>query len=121
MTRQSDTLFINALTVPCVIGVFENERKKKQPVVISCELTVDTRKAGETDDINDTVSYHDIANDIYEVVSKSQCQLLEKLAQIVADICLKNKKVKRVIVLIEKPQALEHAKSSAIKIIRANE
>jgi D-erythro-7,8-dihydroneopterin triphosphate epimerase len=122
MTQQ-DTLFINELTVPCIIGIYESERKIKQPVVISCELSVDTQKAGQTDDITDTVNYHDIAGDIYEAVGNSQFRLLEKLAQMIADICLKNNKVKRVTVRIEKPQALKqaHAKSAAIEIIREHE
>jgi FolB domain-containing protein len=118
MTQQLDKLFINALTVPCIIGVYAHERKRKQPVVITCELSVDTLKAGQTDDINDTVSYHDIANIIYEGVSKSQFQLLEKLAQSVAALCLKNKKVKQVKVRIEKPKVLKRAHTAAIEIIR---
>jgi D-erythro-7,8-dihydroneopterin triphosphate epimerase len=121
MTQQLDKLFINDLTIPCIIGVFPNERKKIQNVIISVQLSVDTQKAGKTDALNDTVSYHTIATDIYEVVSKSQSQLLEKLAQIVATLCLKDRRVKQVKVRIEKPQALMHAKSSAIEIVRENE
>ncbi|HVA97192.1 MAG TPA: dihydroneopterin aldolase [Candidatus Acidoferrales bacterium] len=121
MTQQLDTLFINDLPVSCIIGIFENERKEKQPVIINIALSVDTRKAGQTDDINDTVSYYDVANEVYKMVEKSQFELLEKLGQAVADICLKDKRVKLVTVHIEKPQALPLAKSSAIEITRQNE
>ena len=119
--KNLDTLYINDLTLPCIIGVFEHERKDKQLVVINIALSVDTKKAGETDDLKDTVSYHDIAHEVAAMVSESQYYLLEKLAQAVADVCLKDKRVKQVKVHIEKPKALRLAKSSAIEIIRYNE
>src|SRR6266700_6705253 len=112
MTKQLDTLFINELTVPCIIGVFENERKKKQKVTISIALSVDTQKAGTTDDINDTVSYYDITKDVVALVRKSHYYLLEKLAQAVADVCLKDTRISLVKVWIEKPKALQFANSS---------
>jgi len=121
MTHQTDTLFINELVVPCIIGVFDQERKEKQNVIISIALSVDTQKAGQTDDIKDTVSYHDIAQEITTMVEVSHYYLLEKLAQAVADICLKNKRVEKVTVHIAKPNALKIAKSSAIEIIRYND
>lgn len=121
MKQSPDKLSINELLVPCIIGVFENERKEKQNVSISLELSVDTHKAGQTDNISDTVSYHDIANDVYRLVSESHFQLLEKLAQTVADFCLKDKRIQQVVVHIQKPQALKHAKSAAITITRTNE
>src|SRR6266567_715449 len=121
MNKQLDTIFINDLTIPCVIGVFEHERKDKQLVIINLALSVDVKKAGETDDLNDTVSYQNIAHEVADMVSNSQFYLIEKLAQAIADICLKDKRVKQAKVHIEKPKAVKLAKSSAIEIIRNNE
>lgn len=119
--KNLDTLFINDLTIPCIIGVFKHERNEKQIVIINIALSVDTKKAGESDNINDTVSYHEIAQEVTEMVSDSQFSLLEKLAQEIAAICLKDKRVRQVKVHIEKPKALKLAKSSAIEIIRTRE
>lgn len=116
-----DTLFINDLTIPCIIGVYEHERKEKQLVIITIALSVDTRIPGKTDDLKDTVSYQKIAHEVENMVSNSQYQLLERLAQAVADICLNDKRIKQVKVRIEKPKAVKLAKSSAIEIIRYNE
>ena len=121
MTQTLDTLFINELIVPCIIGVFESERKEKQLVSITIALSVDTKTAGKTDDLTDTVSYHEIAHEVANMVSNSQFYLLEKLAQAIADICLKDKRVKQVKVHVEKPKAVKIAKSAAIEIIRYNE
>jgi len=119
--KQLDTLYINDLKVPCIIGVFAQERKKKQPIIINLALSVDTRKAAKTDDLKDTVDYHHLYNEIANTVSQSTYQLLETLAQTIADICLKNKKVKQVTVRLEKPHAVKIGKSSGIEIIRNNE
>ena len=121
MKKQFDTIYINELRISCIVGVFSHERKKKQPLIISVALTVDTKKAGKTDTIADTVSYHELTNEIIYVIEQSSYQLIEKVAQIVADICLKDKRVKQVLVQVEKPHALKQAKSSAIEIIRTNE
>lgn len=119
--KHTDTLYINDLIVPCIIGVFDHERKNKQNVIINVALTVNTQKAGQTDDITDTVSYHDLSVEIIETVSISSYKLIEKLAQVIADICLKDKRVQQVTVHVEKPKALALAKSSAIEITRTNE
>jgi D-erythro-7,8-dihydroneopterin triphosphate epimerase len=116
--KQLDTLYINDLVLPCLIGVFENERKEKQQIIINVALGVDTQKAGKSDDLKDTVNYHDISLKIIELVEKSQFYLLEKLAQEIANICLRNKLVKQVTIRVEKPKAVKLAKSSAIEITR---
>jgi len=121
MKQTQDKIIINGLVVSCLIGVREHEQQEKQNVIITIKLSVDTQKAGETDELEDTVSYSDIAREVTEMVENSHFQLLEKLAQAVADVCLKNRKVKKVKVLIEKPQAIAHAESAAIKITRENE
>lgn len=121
MTQPLDTILINDLTIPCIIGVMESERKEKQPVKITIALSLDTRKAAHSDAIRDTVSYHDLASEIGEKVSSSSFYLLEKLAQFVAAICLKDKRVKLVRVIVEKPKAIKLAGSAAIEIVRNNE
>lgn len=120
MKQKLDTLFINDLTIPCIIGVYENERQEKQNVIINLALSLDTKKAGKTDDVNDTVNYHDLALQVAEMVSNSHFFLLEKLAQAIADVCFRYKKVEQVTVRIEKPKAVKTAKSSAIEITRYN-
>ncbi|MBI5122531.1 dihydroneopterin aldolase [Candidatus Roizmanbacteria bacterium] len=119
--KKLDTIYINDLVVSCIIGIFEDERIKKQPVIINIALSVDTRKAAVSDNLNDTVSYHDIYLEINELVGKSKFFLIEKLAQEIATLCLKDKRVKQVVVHIEKPNAVKLGKSSAIEITRSNE
>jgi FolB domain-containing protein len=116
-----DKIFINDLTLACIIGVFDHERQIKQNIIINIELHLDLYKAGNSDDINDTVSYHDIVLAITEKVETSKFHLLEALAEEIAKICLTDKRIKHAHIKIEKPKAIPNAKSSAVEIVRKNE
>ncbi len=119
---MTDTLFINDITIRCILGISEAERSQKQPVIINIALSLDTSKAAKTDAITDTVNYHDLCVSIVGLVASSSFYLLETLAQSIATLCLKDTRIKQVKVHVEKPNALKGlARSSGIEIIRKNE
>ncbi len=113
-----DKIFIRELALRCIIGIYPEERREKQDVVINVEMHSDLRKAGRSDDLNDTVDYKAIKKAILALVEKSSFQLIESLAERIADIALGDGKVKRVVVGIDKPGALRFAKASAVEITR---
>lgn len=118
--KQLDTIYINDLQLPCLIGAFEQERHSKQMIIINVELSVDLTKPAITDNIQDTVNYSNIASQIVDVVEKSKFYLLEGLAGAIAKTCLQNKRIKQVKVHIEKPKAIKLGRSSAVAIIRSH-
>jgi D-erythro-7,8-dihydroneopterin triphosphate epimerase len=75
-------------------------------------------KAGRTDRLQDAVDYKRIKNAALEYVEGSQHQLLEALAQGVADTCLAQKGVKAASITVDKPGALRFARSVAVEIRR---
>jgi FolB domain-containing protein len=111
-------IFIKDLRLECKIGVTEIERQKKQPVIINVTMWVDVSRAGETDDINQTVNYEDIYLQIIKLVEEGSFRLLELLAEEITRICLQNILVQKVEVRVEKPKALELAASAGIEIVR---
>lgn len=113
-----DKIFIRDLALRCIIGIYPEERREKQDVVINVEMHADLRKAGRSDDLNDTVDYKSIKKAILKLVEKSGFQLIESLAENIADIALADDKVQTVIVTIDKPGALRFAKASAVQITR---
>ena len=113
-----DKIFIRDLALRCIIGIYPEERREKQDVVINVEMHTDLRKAGRSDDLNDTVDYKSIKKAILKLVECSGFQLIESLAENIADIALVDGKVKQVIVTIDKPGALRFAKASAVQITR---
>ncbi len=113
-----DKIFIRDLALRCIIGIYPEERREKQDIVINIEMQCDLRKAGRSDDLNDTVDYKAIKKAILKLVEESRFQLIESLAENIADITLADEKVQQVTVAIDKPGALRFAKSSAVEIIR---
>jgi FolB domain-containing protein len=113
-----DKMSIRDIKLKCIIGTRPIERKRKQWVVINVALDCDLRKAGRTDRLEDTVNYKQIKDRIAELVEKSRFFLLEKMADRVADICLKVPGVKAVTVTVDKPGALTKARSAAVEIRR---
>lgn len=113
-----DKIFIRDLALRCIIGIYPEERREKQDIVINVEMHTDLRKAGRSDDLKDTVDYKSIKKAILKLVEGSAFQLIESLAERIADIALANDKVEQVIVAIDKPGALRFAKASAVEITR---
>jgi len=113
-----DKIFIRELALRCIIGIYPEERREKQDIVINVEMHCDLRKAGRSDDLNDTVDYKAIKKAILKLVEESGFQLIESLAENIADIALADEKVQHVTVTIDKPGALRFAKSSAVEITR---
>jgi len=117
-TIGMDSIFIKDLLVRAIIGINDDEREKKQDVLINVVLWTDLEKAGRTDDLEDTVNYRSIKKRIYRLVESSQYKLVEALAGAVADVCFEDAKVCRVRVAIEKPGALRFARSVGVEITR---
>lgn len=114
-----DRIFIRDLALRCIIGIYPEERREKQDIVINVEIHCDLRAAGRSDDLNDTVDYKAIKKAILKLVEESRFLLIESLAENISDIALANDKVQQVVVTIDKPGALRFAKSSAVEITRS--
>lgn len=113
-----DRILIKDLLLRCIIGINQEERREKQDVVINITLFTDLRLSGKTDRFEDTVDYRAIKKKIIGAAENSNFLLIEALAQHVADMCLKDSRVNRVIVSVEKPGALRFARSVAVEIER---
>jgi len=114
----NDKIYIRDLALRCIIGVNQDERAMKQDVVINVILFTDTRKAGQTDDLEDTVDYRTVKKTILSLVENSGFLLIEKLAEEIAKVCLDDSKVQKVNVTIDKPGALRYTRSVAVEIVR---
>lgn len=101
-----DKIVIKDLEIFAYHGVLPEERIKGQTFFLSTELFVDLRDAGITDDLDKTVNYAIVCEDIYQVMTKDKYQLIEAVAENVAEtILLKYEPVKAVRVMVSKPEA----------------
>ena len=115
---MTDRILISDLSVRCIIGVNEDERREKQDVLINLAITADLSKAGKSDRFEDTVDYRAIKKEILRMVEDSSYHLVEALAEAIADLCLGYPGVLDVQVRVEKPTALRFARSVGVEITR---
>ncbi|HOD48436.1 MAG TPA: dihydroneopterin aldolase [Candidatus Hydrogenedentes bacterium] len=116
-----DRIHIRDLMCRCIVGIYPEERRERQDVIINITMWADYRAACKSDDIADTVDYKAIKKQVIAMVEKSSFSLLERLAQEIAGICLENARVKCVAVTVDKPGALRFARSVAVEIVRQRE
>lgn len=104
-TRTWDRLTVRGLTVHGHHGVFDFERRDGQEFVVDLTLSVDSRTAAMTDDLHDTVDYGRLVDDVAAVVAGDPVELIETLAQRIADTCLDHAGVRQAEVTVHKPHA----------------
>jgi D-erythro-7,8-dihydroneopterin triphosphate epimerase len=116
---MADEIRIEGLHLRTVIGIDGEERRDRQDVLINLVLSVDTRKAGRTDDIADApLNYRTLTKRVIAAVEESRFHLVERLAEEIAMLCLAEPGVERVRVAVAKPGALRFARSVEVVIER---
>jgi dihydroneopterin aldolase/D-erythro-7,8-dihydroneopterin triphosphate epimerase len=113
-----DKIYIRDLALRCIIGIYPEERREKQDVIINVIMTCDHSNAAAKDDIQYAVDYKGIKKRILALVESSQFNLIETLADRIARLCLENPGVKSATVTVDKPNALRFARSVAVEITR---
>jgi len=113
-----DKVIIKNLLARGIIGINDWERKRAQDILINITLFTDTRRAAETDDINDCVNYSTMSKKVLAHAESANRLTVEALANDLAKICLAEKGVQNVIVRVEKPGAVRFAESVGVEIER---
>ena len=102
---MTDRITLTGLRVRGHHGVFDFERRDGQDFVIDVVLELDLRPAAASDDVTDTVHYGELAGNLVEVVAGEPVNLIETLAQRLADVCVSDPRVRAATVTVHKPQA----------------
>jgi 7,8-dihydroneopterin aldolase/epimerase/oxygenase len=102
---EPDRLRLRGLRAHGYHGVYEAERRDGQEFVVDVELGLDTRASAEHDDLTQTVHYGELAEQLHSAIISDPVDLIETLAQRLADVCLAQPPVVWVDVTVHKPQA----------------
>lgn len=116
---SADRVFIEDLRIQTVIGVFDWEREITQTISLDLKLEFDIRKAGESDDIADTLDYKAVSKRLIQFVEASEFQLVEALAEHCARIVLTEFPVKNVELKLSKPGAVRGSSAVGVMIERS--
>ena len=103
-----DKVFIRNLQVDAIIGIYDFERVKKQPIIITLEMQWDNKKPASTENILDALDYEKISNSVKTLIENSSFQLVETLAETTEKVTLE----------LNKPEAISFAESVGIIITR---
>lgn len=114
-----DKVIIQNLKALGVLGVHEWERVTSRKIVINATIFTDARPAAQSDDIADCVNYSEIATKLRAHAEHAARMTVEALANDLANLCLQDPKVLKVIIRVDKPGAVPEAETVAVEIERA--
>ena len=103
--RVLDRVAISGLSATGHHGVLADERRNGQVFRCDVVLHLDTRPAAASDDLVDTVNYGTLVADVKAAVERDPVDLIETVAQRIADVCLLDSRVEWARVTLHKPDA----------------
>ena len=116
--KRARSVFIERLELMGSIGVYEHEHRDRQPVVISLYLDVTDTYDGASDKLIDVYDYDIAIQAIRDTVEAGHYNLIETLAESLANLVLTDNRVAHVRVRIEKPAVLTACQAIGIEIER---
>ena len=116
-----DIVFIRELTIEAVIGIYEWERCVKQTLYLDLELGCDVRPAADSEDIGCALDYKAISKRVHAFVVESEFQLVETLAEKVAQLLMTEFGVPWLRLTVNKRGALSLAKDVGVIIERGSQ
>lgn len=102
---MTDEIALTGIRAVGFHGVYEHERREGQEFVADVVLDLSLRAAAASDDVADTVHYGELAEQVAAVLAGEPADLLETVAQRIADAALAYPIVDAVAVTVHKPQA----------------
>ena len=118
-SRTSDKVFIEGLEIEALIGIYDWERRVRQPLQLDVEMAFDNRRPAASDAIADTLDYKAVSKRLIEFVSQSGFGLVETLAERCATLILDEFSVAQVRLKLSKPGAVRGARAVGVIIERS--
>jgi FolB domain-containing protein len=116
-----DRIFIQNLHANVILGIHDWERVTLRGIIINATMFTDTSSAAQSDDISDCVNYSDMAKKLRVHAESAARMTIEALANDLAEICLQEPRVVKVILRVDKPGAVPEAESVAVEVERGEQ
>ncbi len=113
-----DIIYIRELEVETVIGIYDWEREIRQRVNLDLEMGTDIRQAANTEDVDNTLNYKSVSDRLIEFIEQSEFQLVETMAEQIAEIVMDEFSVKWLRLRLGKPSAVPKAADVGVIIER---
>ena len=112
-------IFLNGIKILSSNNMFHPwEKEITQLLIVDLALSVSTKQAGLSDNVEDTVDYSALTHSVTTFIQENPFQLIESVAEQTAERILSNSKIHTVTLTIKKPGAIQDAKTVGITITR---
>ena len=111
-------VFIRDLVLNCTIGIHAHEKDGPQRIRINLDLAVTEGEQPIKDDIRNVTCYEKLAAGIKSIVARGHINLVETLADEIAEMSLANRRLQTARVRVEKLDILDSASSVGVEIER---
>jgi len=119
--RPRDRIEIKDLLLRGIVGINDDERRKRQDILINIVVWTDVQPVAESDDIADSVNYRTISKSVIKHVEASSYFTVERMANELARLILAEHDIAEIEVTVEKPGALRFARSVGVTVFRRPE
>ena len=99
---MTDLLELRGLRVTGVHGALPEEQTRAQPFEVDLDIVADLSVAGRSDALADTLDYGAVVEMVAKVVTGERFQLLERLAERIAEVVLEDPRATSVRVAVRK-------------------
>jgi dihydroneopterin aldolase len=114
------TIELRGLVASGYCGALPEERERAQPLEVDLDVEIDLARAGESDELNDTVDYGALTEMVERVVTTERFTLLERLAVRLAELVLADDRVLAVTVAVRKlrPPVAQQLATAGVRVRR---
>jgi dihydroneopterin aldolase/2-amino-4-hydroxy-6-hydroxymethyldihydropteridine diphosphokinase len=102
---MADRIVLQGVSARGNHGVLDAEKRDGQTFLVDVMMLCDLEPAGRTDALEATVNYAEVANDVVARITGPSFDLIERLAEVIADDVLRHDLVEEVEVVVHKPEA----------------
>jgi FolB domain-containing protein len=113
---EGETIRIDNLQVRCIVGVRPDEREREQPLVLSIAFPAEFAAAAESETLERTVDYSEVARAARAFVQEGRFRLLETLARRLGVHLCERFGLARVNLHVRKPQAIPDSDGPAVSL-----
>tara|TARA_Y100000588_G_C14163498_1_gene885880 strand:- start:876 stop:1274 length:399 start_codon:yes stop_codon:yes gene_type:complete len=120
----SDKIILKGMRFYGFHGLHDEERKTGQYFLVNLECITNLHKAGVSDNIEDTINYSDIYQKVRRIIEGTPRNLLEAVAEEIADVLISDYPIKNVTIKISKPDLVlkgGYLDSAGIEIVRSGD
>lgn len=102
--------------IPCIVGIYPEERKKEQILVVDAKIKIDFLPCIASKKISDSIDYVLLANLCTELAQEKKYDLLETFASDILDQCIERFHAVWAWVRIQKPSAIPTASYAYVEL-----